>query len=68
MSTTLDDYTTHELTAPDPYQFYWGNNAGTAFVGDDEDEDDGDKEFVRGNDNNDDSLGYRDPADFWLDN
>ena len=35
MSTTVDDYTTQALTAPDPYQTCWGDNIGTAFVGDD---------------------------------
>ena len=69
MSTTVDDYTTQALTAPDPYQTCWGDDIGTAFVGDDVESDDEDEGFVRGNDdddNDDDSLGYGDPEDFWL--
>ena len=64
MSTTIDDYTTHALTAPDPYQTCWGDDIGTAFVGDDVESDDEDEGFVRGDDN--DSLGYGDLEDFWL--
>ena len=70
MSTTVDDYTTQALTAPDPYQTCWGDKIGTAFVGDDVESDDEYEGFVRGggNDDNDDndSLGYGDPEDFWL--
>ena len=71
MSTTIDDYTTQALTAPDPYQTCWGDSIGTAFVGDDsesdDESDDEDEGFVRGNnDDNDDSLGYGDPEDFWM--
>ena len=67
MSTTIDDYTTHALTAPDPYQTCWGDNIGTAFVGDDVESDDEDEGFVRGGgDDDNDSLGYGDPEDFWL--
>ena len=67
MSTTVNDCTAHELTAPDPYQSCWGDDVGTAFVGDD-DEDDAEAEFVGGDedDDDDDSLGYGDPLDFWL--
>ena len=68
MSTTIDDYTTHALTAPDPYQNCCGDNIGTAFVGDDVESDDEDEGFVRGDDDDDNSLGYGDPEDFWLAN
>ena len=66
MSTTIDDYTTPALTAPDPYQTCWGDNIGTAFVGDDAESDDEDEGFVRGGNDDNNSLGYVDPEDFWL--
>ena len=66
MSTTIDDYTTQALTAPDPYQTCWGDNNGTTFAGDDVGSDDEYEGLERGDDDDDDSLGYGDPEDFWM--